>query len=155
MNNEIERKFLIRGPYEGEVKSVSNIVQGYLSLGPNCIVRVRISNDTGYITIKGPSSNQNTTRREWEKEIPAAEAEQLLDFCTGSLVEKVRYCIEYSKKVFEVDVFKGKNEGLCVAEIELVSPDESFEKPIWIGEEVTSDRRYSNAYLSLHPYCEW
>ena len=154
-NIEIERKFLVAGDFKPFVSAGFRITQGYLCSAPDRTVRIRVKGDRGFITIKGKSGDNGFSRFEWEKEITFDDATQLLALCGSGVIDKIRYEVPFEGKVFEVDVFKGKNEGLCVAEIELVSPDESFEKPIWIGEEVTSDRRYSNAYLSLHPYCEW
>jgi CYTH domain-containing protein len=105
--------------------------------------------------LKGKGNESGTTRLEWEKEIPLEDAEKLLPLCENGIIDKVRYEIKVGKHVFEVDVFFGENEGLIIAEIELQSEDEIFEKPIWIGEEVTNDVKYYNAYLSHRPFKSW
>lgn len=154
MGREIERKFLVR--HEGWREGAVGVPyrQGYLLADGDRTIRVRVAGDRGYLTIKGPM--QGISRSEYEYEIPVAEAQELLaTLCQGSAVEKHRHRIEYAGKVWEVDEFHGANHGLIVAEIELSDPDESFERPDWIGEEVSHDRRYGNAYLSFSPYSTW
>jgi CYTH domain-containing protein len=118
-------------------------------------VRVRISDDKGYITVKGRSNDGGLSRFEWEKEISVHEAEALLSLCEPGVIDKVRYIVNVGTHVFEVDEFHGDNEGLLLAEVELSSVDEDFERPQWLGEEVTGDRRYYNSYLSVHPFITW
>ena len=153
---EIERKFLVKHlDCLSQATTHNKIVQGYLSSNPERTVRIRIKGDKGFITIKGKSNATGTTRMEWEKEINVTEAEQLLAICEKGVIAKTRYEILVGKHIFEVDVFYGENEGLIVAEIELVSEAEKFEMPNWLGEEVTGDIRYYNAYLSNNPYTTW
>ncbi|TKG90378.1 CYTH domain-containing protein [Puteibacter caeruleilacunae] len=152
MATEIERKFLINHnksiPFGKGVK----MVQAYLCADKSRTVRVRIAGDQGFLTIKGPT--QGVSRKEFEYEIPVAEAIELLPLC-DAVVEKIRHCISYQGKVWEVDVFSGDNDGLILAEIELSSEDEKFELPEWIGEEVSGDKRYFNSYLSRIPFKNW
>ena len=151
---EIERKFLVAGDFRGEVSGASRIIQGFLSSAPGRTVRVRIRDDKGYLTVKGPA--QGLTRFEWEKEIPAAEAEQLLQLCEPGAIDKTRYLVPAADgHVWEVDEFHGDNAGLVVAEIELGAEDEPFERPAWLGAEVTGDRRYYNSSLTHCPYKDW
>ena len=151
---EIERKFLVAGDFRKEVSGASRITQGFLSSAPGRTVRVRIRDDKGYLTVKGPA--QGLTRFEWEKEIPAAEAEQLLQLCEPGAIDKTRYLVPAADgHVWEVDEFHGDNAGLVVAEIELGSEDEPFERPAWLGAEVTGDRRYYNSMLIKCPYKDW
>lgn len=153
---EIERKFLVlSNDFIKESFTQNRIVQGYLNSNPERTVRIRIKGNKGFLTIKGKGNETGTTRLEWETEIPLEDAYNLLPLCENGVIDKVRYEIKVGKHVFEVDVFSGENEGLIMAEIELQSEDESFEKPIWIGEEVTNDVRYYNAYLSNLPFKSW
>ena len=153
---EIERKFLVSSTdFISESKNQYRIVQGYLNSNPERTVRIRIKGDKGYLTIKGKGNESGMSRFEWEKEISTPEAESLLLLCEKGVIDKIRYEIPLGKHTYEVDVFFGENEGLIVAEIELQSEIESFEKPNWLGEEVTSDERYYNAYLSHHPFNDW
>ena len=144
---EIERKFLVNGDFSQHVVKVSHLVQGCLSTEPEHTVRVRISDERGFLTIKGRSSESGMSRFEWEREIPVCEAEQLLALCGGGVIDKHRYHVPAGRHVYEVDVFHGKNEGLIIAEIELNSEDEEFEKPHWLGKEVTGDVNYYNSKL--------
>jgi len=153
---EIERKFLVKSDdFKSQAFAQNNIAQGYLSSVPERTVRVRIKGHKGFITIKGISNSAGMSRFEWENEIPLDEAQELLKLCEKGKIEKTRYEIKSGDHVFEVDEFYGENEGLIMAEIELNSEDETFEKPDWLGEEVTSDERYYNAYLSKNPYKDW
>lgn len=154
-NQEIERKFLVTGDYKKEVVSSRKIIQGYISSSPERTVRVRMEDSGGYLTIKGKSSSGGLTRFEWEREISREDAENLLKLCEGGLVEKTRHIVEHENHRFEVDEFSGDNEGLVIAEMELESEEESFKKPLWIGEEVSFDKRYFNLYLSRHPFKTW
>ena len=155
MSHEIERKFLVKGEYKTHAMRSSRIVQGYLSSVTGRTVRIRIRGEKGYITGKGKSNESGLSRYEWEKEIPLNEAEELLLLCEPGAIEKTRYEIQAGKHIFEVDEFYGDNEGLTLAEIELESEDESYEKPEWLGEEVTGDRRYYNSSLTKHPFKNW
>ncbi len=153
---EIERKFLVlSNDFVNEAFSQKRIVQGYLSSAPERTVRVRIKGDKGYLTIKGKSSANGTTRLEWEREISLMDAETLLTICEIGIIDKVRYEVKVGPHVYEVDIFSGENDGLVMAEIELESESETFEKPHWLGEEVTNDERYYNAYLSKNPFTCW
>lgn len=146
---EIERKFLVKGDFKPFASSQKQLKQGYLSKVPERTVRVRIQDDEGFLTIKGKSNASGMSRFEWEKAIPLDEAESLLLLCEPSIIEKTRYLVpEKGGLCFEVDVFGGNHAGLILAEIELSSEDESFDKPQWLGEEVTGDLRYYNSYLS-------
>ena len=152
---EIERKFLVTGDFISEVTSSSRIVQGYLASSPAVTVRVRVYGEKGYMTVKGRTDEGGMSRFEWEKEIPAEDALMLMKLCGGGVIDKVRHLVPFAGHVFEVDVFHGANEGLVMAEVELSSEDEDFEKPSWLGEEVTGDLRYYNSMLLKHPYTEW
>lgn len=153
---ETERKFLVLSDgYRQEAHSQKRIAQGYLSSHPERTVRVRTKGDAGYLTIKGKSNESGTTRMEWEKEIPVADAVLLLALCESGAIDKVRYEVRLGSHVFEVDEFFGENSGLVIAEVELADENEAFEKPVWLGEEVTGDERYYNAYLSNNPYTKW
>lgn len=153
---EIERKFLvISEAFIGESFAHKRIVQAYLSSVPERTVRIRIKGDKGFITIKGKSNYSGTTRLEWEKEISLQEAQSLLSICESGIIDKIRYEVKVGNHVFEVDVFSGENEGLIIAEIELQSEHEIFEKPLWLGKEVTSDERFYNSFLSKKPFKTW
>ncbi len=153
---EIERKFLVASnDFIEESETQFEIAQGYLSSNPERTVRVRVKGDKGFLTIKGKSSESGASRFEWEKEIAVGEAKQLLLLCENGVIEKTRYHVKKGNHLFEVDVFYGENEGLVMAEIELSDENEAFEKPDWLGEEVTHDERYYNAYLSNRPFTTW
>ncbi len=153
---EIERKFLVSNrDFITESMVNFRIVQGYLNSNPERTVRVRVKGDKGFLTIKGKGNESGISRFEWEKEITISEAEALLPLCEKGAIDKIRYEIPAGKHIYEVDVFFGENEGLIVAEIELQSENEAFEKPNWLGKEVTSDERYYNAYLSNNPFKSW
>ena len=153
---EIERKFLVKSAdFKEQAFTYNKIAQGYLSAVPERAVRVRIKGERGFITIKGVSQQGGMSRFEWENEIPLDEALELLKLCEKGKIEKTRYEIKLGKHIFEVDEFYGENEGLVMAEVELESETEIFEKPDWLGEEVTNDPRYYNAYLSKNPFKEW
>ena len=154
MAQEIERKFLVVGEYKHLAHTCSHLVQGYIASGRRT-VRVRISDDRAWLTIKGPSMDGGLSRFEWEKEIEPNEAMELLQLAEGALIDKCRYLVEYEGHTFEVDRFYGSNEGLILAEVELSSRDEEFARPSWLGEEVTGDRRYYNSQLLKHPYSQW
>lgn len=151
---EIERKFLVKdNSFLDDFSRSNRIVQGYLSSHPERTVRVRIKGENGYLTIKGKS--EGFSRYEWEKEINIEEAEKLLQLCESGVIDKIRYDVIVGTHIFEVDVFYGENEGLVLAEIELQTEDETFEKPNWLGEEVTENIKYYNSYLSKNPFKTW
>lgn len=154
--NEIERKFLVENSgFKAQAYKHERIAQGYLNSHPERTVRIRTKGDKGYLTIKGKSNDSGTTRMEWETEIPVAEANNLLALCESGSIDKIRYEVKSGGHIFEVDEFFGENEGLLIAEVELQHEDEAFEKPEWLGKEVTGDVRYYNAYLSRNPYKTW
>lgn len=153
---EIERKFLISNTsFKTKASRFQHIAQGYLSSHPERTVRVRIKGEKGFLTIKGKGNNSGTTRFEWEKEIPKVEAEALLKLCEKGVIEKIRYEVPAGSHVFEVDEFFGENDGLFLAEIELNDENETFQKPDWLGQEVTGDERFYNAYLCRNPFSGW
>lgn len=153
---EIERKFLVTSDaFKKEAISQKRITQGYLSAVPERTVRVRTKGDQAFLTIKGASNKTGMSRFEWEKEIPVEDAKKLLLLCEKGVIDKTRFEIKAGKHLYEVDEFYGDNQGLIMAEIELQSETESFEKPNWLGKEVTNDSRYYNAYLSKNPYTDW
>jgi len=153
---EIERKFLVlNDDFKTQATSQNRIVQGYLNSNPERTVRVRIKGGKGFLTIKGKGNESGTTRMEWEKEIPLTDAEQLLCICEKGIIDKIRYEIPVENHTYEVDVFVGENNGLIIAEIELISEAENFKRPTWLGNEVTGEERYYNAYLSNKPYLTW
>jgi adenylate cyclase len=153
---EIERKFLVKSnDFKEQAFAKNNIAQGYLSSVPERTVRVRIKGEKAYLTIKGIGHQGGMSRFEWENQIPLDEAAELLKLCEKGKIEKTRYEIKSGSHIYEVDEFYGENEGLIMAEIELQSETENFEKPDWLGEEVTNDERYYNAYLSKNPFKNW
>lgn len=152
---EIERKFLINGDFKPFVESKTEIVQGYLSSVPERSVRIRIKGEKGFITIKGIGNKSGASRFEWEKEISVSDAKNLIQLCEPGVIEKIRYLVSVGKHTFEIDEFFGENKGLLIAEIELESEKENFEKPIWLGEEVTGIGKYYNASLIKNPFKNW
>jgi adenylate cyclase len=153
---EIERKFLVKGDYKKYVTKETKIVQGFLSTVPERTVRVRIKGDKGFLTIKGIGNKSGASRYEFEKEISVQDAKDLMKICEPGVIDKTRYIVPTSNNLFfEVDEFYGENEGLTLAEIELPSEDTSFEKPEWLGEEVTGDVRYFNSMLMKNPFKDW
>lgn len=161
MQIETERKFLVKDDgYKAEAVRSFRIRQGYIAHDSGRTVRVRVRDDKGFLTIKGPSIIFGS-RPEWEKEISLQEAEELFMLCKPGSVDKTRWIVPASGKAghagrcFEVDEFYGENEGLVMAEIELGSPDEPFDRPSWLGKEVTEDERYYNGYLATHPFKTW
>jgi adenylate cyclase len=153
---EIERKFLVTSEdFKKEAFIQNRIAQGYLSSVPERTVRVRIKGDKSYLTIKGASNESGLSRFEWEKEIPKDEAIELLKICEKGVIDKTRFEVKIGNHVFEVDEFHAENQGLIVAEIELSSENETFERPKWLGKEVTNENKYYNSYLSKNPYKEW
>ena len=153
---EIERKFLVTDDsYKAMAFHSDRIAQGYLCREGGNSARVRVRGDKGYITIKGPSMDGGLSRFEWEKEIPESEAWELLKLCHGGIIDKTRYLVKCGSHTFEVDEFHGDNEGLTIAEVELESTDEAFERPAFLGKEVTGDRRYYNSSLTRMPFKYW
>lgn len=153
---EIERKFLVNSnSYRTEASSVITITQGYLNSDPERSVRIRLTNQTGFLTVKGKSNTSGLSRFEWEKELSKTETEALLKLCENTIISKTRYNVPVGAHVFEVDEFLGDNSGLVVAEVELGSEEESFSKPDWLGEEVTGITKYYNSSLSSTPVCNW
>lgn len=153
---EIERKFLVKDDsYKQMAFSSSRIVQGYICSARGRTVRVRIRDEKGYLTIKGPSEEGGLSRYEWEKEIPLAEARDLMRICEPGMIDKTRYLVRSGHHVFEVDEFYGENEGLVVAEVELNDENEPFEKPSFVGEEVTGIVKYYNSFLMKCPFKDW
>ena len=154
MAKEIERKFLVKGDFMPHVKSESRIAQGYIARSEFLTLRVRTRDEKGYLTIKGRTDAAGMRRDEWEYEIPVEEARELLGFSHGT-IDKTRYLVPAGQHTFEVDRFYGANEGLIVAEVELSDENEEFERPAWLGREVTGDRRYYNSQLLKKPYSSW
>ena len=153
---EIERKFLVCGEdYKQLAFHHSRIKQGYISSRRGATVRVRLRDGQGFLTIKGPSDAKGISRYEFEKEISAEEAAHLFELCEPGIIDKTRYLVRAGNHTFEVDEFYGDNEGLVMAEVELQSETETFEKPSFIGQEVTGDRRYYNSHLREYPYSQW
>ena len=154
MAKEIERKFLVVGEDWRALAEGTRYRQGYLSTVKERVVRVRTIDDEGFLAVKGITVG--ATRREYEYEIPAADAGEMLDdLCEKPIIEKNRYVIALGGVTWEVDEFLGVNEGLIVAEVELQSEDQSFPRPDWIGEEVTDDPKYFNANLIARPFSTW
>lgn len=155
MAQEIERKFLVNGEFKSLAYQSVRIIQGYLCSVPERTVRIRIREEQGFITIKGKSDSDGLSRYEWEKQITVEDARELLQLCEPGVINKTRYLVGVGNHVFEVDEFYGENEGLVLAEVELKSKDEPFERPGWLGAEVTGDLRYYNGMLSKRPYKLW
>ena len=153
---EIERKFLVKkgGAYRRAAFSSSHIQQGYIP-AMGATVRIRVRDEQAFLTIKSKSVDGGLSRYEFEKEITLDEARHLLKLCKGGVIDKHRYLVKSGSHVFEVDEFHGDNDGLVMAEVELGSSTESYEKPDFIGLEVTGDRRFYNSNLLRNPYCVW
>ncbi|MBR6416565.1 MAG: CYTH domain-containing protein [Bacteroidales bacterium] len=157
MHIETERKYLVKDTsYKVASTESHHLVQGYICTSGGRTVRVRLYDDTGYLTIKGPSQD-GLSRMEWEKEIPFEDAKDLFALCLEGIIDKTRWIVPEGNGTlkFEVDEFHGLNAGLTVAEIELPSPETEFNRPEWLGEEVTGDRRYYNSHLSKLPFMKW
>ncbi len=153
---EIEKKFLVTDDsYKQDAEKQVRIVQGYLSTVPERTVRIRIKDDSGYLTIKGKGNESGAARYEWEKEISVADAKELLELCESGVIDKTRFLVKSGKHTFEVDEFYEDNQGLVVAEVELEAEDEAFEKPPWLAQEVTGQDKYYNAMLMNNPYKNW
>jgi CYTH domain-containing protein len=155
MHLEIERKFLVEGPYKHLAYNMSHIEQGYFATAPGTTVRIRIRGDKGYLTIKGNADVTGLSRYEFETEIPFDDAKQMMQLCRPGSVIKDRYLIKNGKHTIEVDEFHGDNEGLTIAEIELESPDEEYIMAPFLGKEITGDPRYYSKYLLVRPYKLW
>ncbi len=156
MSLEIERKFLVKSiAFKKESYKVKAIKQGFLNSDKNRVVRVRITDDKGFLTIKGKSNDSGTSRFEWEKEIDLKEAEQLLLLCEEGIIEKNRFYVKKESHTFEVDEFLKENKGLLIAEIELTNEFEKFPIPSWLGSEVTGKREYYDVNLSKYPFKNW
>ncbi len=153
---EIERKFLVRkdGSYKAMASSHSHIRQGYMAC-KGATVRIRLRDDKAYLTIKGPSRNGGLSRFEFEREILVEEADEMFKLCVGGVIDKTRWIVPYEGHIFEVDEFHGINDGLLFAEVELKTEDEHFEKPPFLGPEVTGNRHFYNSHLLVNPYPQW
>jgi adenylate cyclase len=147
MATEIERKFLVKGEFKHLAVKEIQMLQTYLTIDPDKTIRLRIAGDKAYLTIKNKPKPGKFGRNEWEVQIPVQDAQEMISICVPGKIEKTRYIIPSGKHKWEVDVFHDKNDGLIIAEIELSSEDEAFEKPDWLGEEVTGIREYYNANL--------
>jgi len=153
---EIERKFLVTSDvFKAEASRKSHIIQGFLNSDKERTVRIRLKDDNGFLTVKGLSNDDGLSRFEWETNITKTEAEELLKLCEKGVIDKIRYEIPVGNHVFEVDEFFGDNEGLIIAEVELNDVNETFQKPNWLGEEVTGNGRYYNSQLSQQPFKTW
>ncbi|BFM06968.1 CYTH domain-containing protein [Halioxenophilus aromaticivorans] len=154
MGLEIERKFLVCPELLGELQYGESICQGYIPTQDKTAVRIRLKGSAAFLTLKG--ANRGAVRSEFEYAIPVSDAQAILaELCSGPKIEKTRYCRTVGAHVWEIDVFAGSNEGLVVAEIELNSEHEPFEKPPWVAREVTGDARYYNTSLLTKPYLTW
>jgi CYTH domain-containing protein len=155
MQIETERKFLVLDDgYKAQAVELHRLRQGYIAHDAGRSVRVRILDDKGILTVKGPFIGLGS-RPEWEKEISLKEAEELFLICKPGSIDKTRWIVPAGERCFEVDEFHGENEGLVMAEIELESQDEAFERPSWLGEEVTGNPRFYNGYLARNPFKNW
>jgi len=156
MSTEIERKFLVTNESFKELSFQKQYIkQGFLNSDKERVVRVRIANDTAFLTIKGITNASGTTRFEWEREISVDDAQQLMLLCEPGIIEKYRYYHQLGNHTFEIDEFLGDNLGLIVAEVEISEENETFEKPNYLGREVTGEQQYYNSNLSRHPFKFW
>ena len=157
MNLEIEKKFLVKGDFREDVFESVEITQAYICSGHGHTVRVRSWGDKGYLTIKGPSNESGAARMEWEREIPVDDVVELCMLAEPGIIQKTRHLARNTDGVhtWEIDEFHGDNDGLVIAEIELADENEAFDKPDWLGEEVTGDGRYYNSVLRKNPYKNW
>lgn len=146
---------MVNGDFKSDAFKATRITQGYLSSVPERTVRVRVKGDKGFITIKGIGNASGASRFEWEKEIPVEDVKALLEICEPGVIDKTRYLVKVGTHTFEVDEFYGDNEGLTVAEVELSDENEAFDKPSWLGEEVTGNAKYYNSMLMKNPYKNW
>ena len=153
---EIERKFLVKdNSYKAEAFKSTRIIQGFLNTHKERTVRVRLKGDEGFLTVKGASGTNGLSRFEWEKDIPKEEAEALLKLCEPGIIDKTRYEVKAGNHTFEIDEFHADNDGLVVAEVELNTENETFEKPNWLDREVTGIIKYYNSQLSKQPFNTW
>lgn len=154
---ETERKFLVVGDFKSQSYNATRIQQGYIASNNGRTVRVRIRGDKGYLTIKGPSGLKGITRYEFDTEIPLDDARELMEICEPGIIDKTRYLVKSpdGRHTWEIDEFYGDNEGLVLAEIELSHESEDFQKPDFIGREVTGDRRFYNSHMRSYPYRLW
>jgi len=156
MTLEIERKFLVTSDNFIKLsQSQRNITQGFLNTHKERVVRIRLIDEKGFLTIKGVSSDDGSSRFEWEKEISKNDAKHLLKLCEPGVIEKTRYFHQYKGHLFEIDIFYGDNSGLIIAEVELNKIDKNIELPNYIGKEVTGDSKYYNSQLSKQPFKKW
>lgn len=146
---------MVNGDFKSDAFKATRITQGYLSSVPERTVRVRVKGDKGFITIKGIGNASGASRFEWEKEIPVEDVKALLEICEPGVIDKTRYLVKAGEHTYEVDEFYGDNEGLTVAEVELSDENEAFDKPSWLGVEVTGDAKYYNSMLMKNPYKNW
>ncbi len=155
MAKEIERKFLVTSDeWRRQARGSARYRQGYLSSDPGCSIRVRIADGRAWLNLK--SATLGVSRTEFDYPIPVVDAEEILErLCSGPVIDKTRWFVDHAGHTWEVDEFHGDNEGLVVAEIELPSEDAPFERPAWVGEEVSHDPRYYNVCLATHPYKDW
>jgi adenylate cyclase len=144
---ETERKFLVKGNFRHLAVKEINIIQAYLCIDPEKIIRIRIADEEAFLTVKSHVTGKSITRNEWEYTIPVSEANDIMSLCLPGKIFKNRYIVPSGDHLYEVDVFHDKNEGLIIAEIELSSEDEQFEKPDWLDREVTGNPAYYNANL--------
>lgn len=151
--NEIERKFLVKTSLFPASSHTVIMRQGYLSVDPERVVRVRVEREKAWLTIKGRMAG--ITRPEWEYDIPVSEALEMLKLSIYAPIEKIRHRVQVGNHLWEVDEFLGSNAGLWLAEIELDDESEPFDTPAWLGMEVTNDRRYYNSQLSQNPWSQW
>jgi adenylate cyclase len=152
---EIERKFLLRDDrWRASVRRSERMLQGYVANNDRCAVRVRMEGDKARLNIK--SAGLDIQRMEYEYDIPCSDASEIIEsLCGNEVVAKTRHYVDYGHHVYEIDEFEGGNTGLLVAEVELASRDEAFERPEWLGKEVSGDPRYLNSNLARHPFCHW
>lgn len=155
MSFEIERKFLvINAGWRDQIEAETRLIQGYLTASGPVTVRVRLDATQAYLTLKGATTG--ISRHEFEYPIPFADAETLLrELAVLPLIEKTRYRVRHGRHLWDLDVFAGENAGLVLAELELEQVAETFERPAWLGAEVSADPRYFNSQLAQHPYCRW
>ncbi len=153
---EIERKFLVKDKsFIDKAFKITHIIQGYICSDADRTVRIRICDKKGFLTIKSASNERGWSRYEFEHSIELKDAKELIQLCLPGIIDKHRHCVKVGQHIWEVDIFHGENEGLVVAEIELESEEESFERPSWMGEEVSGAARYYNSMLSMRPYLTW
>ena len=153
---EIERKFLVRdNTFVDEAYMKRRIVQGYICSDKGRSVRVRIRDNEGFLTIKSATNERGWSRYEFETPIPLNDAEELMGLCLPGIIDKIRHYIKVGSHIWEVDIFHGENEGLIMAEIELESEEDSFEIPLWAGQEVSGDAKYYNSMLAKYPFSKW